>query len=56
MKKAHKKSALSAVLSKRGALVKKHKRCGSRCIHCLVSHTKSQHASHGTGSFARTHK
>lgn len=42
------------VSKKRGAKVSKHKKI-SVCPHCGKKHSKSQHASHGKGSFNEIH-
>lgn len=39
----------------KGGLKKQHKKIRPTCYKCAGAHTKSEHRSHGYGSFARTH-
>lgn len=54
-KKVETISAKALIGKFRGGLVRGHKSCSTHCLHCTLAHSKSQHASHGKGSFARTH-
>lgn len=45
-----------ALAIKRGYIRKHHKKIRPTCYKCGGLHTRSEHRSHGYGSFCRTHK